>query len=713
MKGLLRIIIFASLVVLYHSEDIADKAGIAFGEAQAWHAKALQTSMSSHFRRAIKSYRTVLTLMRDNHPATQFYLGTCQLDWGANIDDGVSNIEAALKADPENFDGSATRRLIEGRSVAAMQARKMQGTRAVDQSNSSGRIGDDDTTTTTTTTVDASSRGGGGEDNESAEATGNQSSDLPPVFRGLGPLSPLLDADNADHDHDHGNHPDHPVLVWDNALSGENLDTFAESAAAVFDHMKKKQLDDDDDAGSSVPASTSVWFDVSSAAAVPAAKAKAAQPSAPRTAIEELIRSHLVHLVPGLKAAKSSSESLSSEPSQLDEWVGCEYWVRRQPAGRGVATHYDTDVARKRLSPSQARALLVTAGNEANAGDGLLVTPHRSSILYLSGGKGGRRGVREGSERGKLIGAATPDNKESGSACSSDSSGSSSSSGSSGGSSDSSGNRGISGFGAGPTVVLEQRMSPSTSTSNGGVGHFPSVPRAAHFVWPKRARFVVFDGSLHHGVMPAERRGEEAEKNTDTNAGLDNEDDNEDDDDDDEVRTTVLINWWTVRTGRPLPPNCAPLPLHSSPALLYTRLGQEKSRDEGQAGQGKEKGADEGNGGGERDGGKVFVCGAGAGGGGSGERKVRPRVVHATTVTEPLALAAGAMTAVDADNAVAAAAAPLAWLAVLTHTSMLGLQHLPRPLPVPPPTLAVSRAAISSASKALELGHLRVEWRSK
>ena len=49
------------------------------------------------------------------------HLGTCQLDAG-DFGRGVKNIEAALAKEPDNFDGSATRRLASGPSCAVAAA---------------------------------------------------------------------------------------------------------------------------------------------------------------------------------------------------------------------------------------------------------------------------------------------------------------------------------------------------------------------------------------------------------------------------------------------------------------------------------------------------------------------------------------------------------------------------------------------------------------
>ena len=48
----------------------------------------------------------------------------------------------------------------------------------------------------------------------------------------------------------------------------------------------------------------------------------------------------------------------------LDNWEGCELWVRRQVMGAGVTTHYDLDIGRKRHEHTEH-------------------VPYLSSILYL------------------------------------------------------------------------------------------------------------------------------------------------------------------------------------------------------------------------------------------------------------------------------------------------------------------------------------------
>eukprot|EP00931_Biecheleriopsis_adriatica_P003923 TRINITY_DN105670_c0_g1_i1.p1 TRINITY_DN105670_c0_g1~~TRINITY_DN105670_c0_g1_i1.p1 ORF type:complete len:452 (+),score=84.66 TRINITY_DN105670_c0_g1_i1:11-1366(+) len=79
----------------------------------------------------------------------------------------------------------------------------------------------------------------------------------------------------------------------------------------------------------------------------------------------------------------------------------------------------------------------------------------------------------------------------------------------------------------GPTVILSQRPSYAA----GVVSHEPAVPRRGKFIWPRRGRYAVFPGNLHHGVMPSN---------------------------DDGRRVTVLVNWW--RDHRPQPPSCVLAP---------------------------------------------------------------------------------------------------------------------------------------------------------
>ena len=101
-------------------------------------------------------------------------------------------------------------------------------------------------------------------------------------------------------------------------------------------------------------------------------------------------------------------------------------------------------------------------------------------------------------------------------------------------------------------MVFDQKVGAGGVNADGSVNHAPPTPSSATFVWPRRDRFVVFDGQLHHGVMP-------------------HSDVDDDDDDDDSrlgtegavgrlgggwaIRETVLVNWWTKGTKRPLPPS--------------------------------------------------------------------------------------------------------------------------------------------------------------
>jgi len=89
-------------------------------------------------------------------------------------------------------------------------------------------------------------------------------------------------------------------------------------------------------------------------------------------------------------------------------------------------------------------------------------------------------------------------------------------------------------------VVLSQRPALDPMLRPGEVAHMPAVPSAGEFVWPRRGRYAVFAGDLHHGVMPT---------------------------DDDGHRTTVLINWWwasntsnTSSASLPRPPGCIKAP---------------------------------------------------------------------------------------------------------------------------------------------------------
>jgi len=101
---------------------------------------------------------------------------------------------------------------------------------------------------------------------------------------------------------------------------------------------------------------------------------------------------------------------------------------------------------------------------------------------------------------------------------------------------------GVGGVGAaelspGPTVILDQRPATEHTLRTGEVAHAPAVPAAGEFVWPRRGRYAVFAGNIHHGVMPT---------------------------DDDGHRTTVLINWWWAGSASsasvPGPPGCIKAP---------------------------------------------------------------------------------------------------------------------------------------------------------
>eukprot|EP00931_Biecheleriopsis_adriatica_P080468 TRINITY_DN53818_c0_g1_i1.p1 TRINITY_DN53818_c0_g1~~TRINITY_DN53818_c0_g1_i1.p1 ORF type:complete len:444 (-),score=58.45 TRINITY_DN53818_c0_g1_i1:152-1483(-) len=99
---------------------MAAAAQSAFEAAQEYHERALESLQVTDFEAAMSEYRKVLTLMNGKHPATQYYLGTCQLDFGDYLA-GVENISAALAAEPENFDASARQRLESGRAGLLMQ----------------------------------------------------------------------------------------------------------------------------------------------------------------------------------------------------------------------------------------------------------------------------------------------------------------------------------------------------------------------------------------------------------------------------------------------------------------------------------------------------------------------------------------------------------------------------------------------------------------
>lgn len=80
----------------------------------------------------------------------------------------------------------------------------------------------------------------------------------------------------------------------------------------------------------------------------------------------------------------------------------------------------------------------------------------------------------------------------------------------------------------GPTVILSQRPHYEA----GVVNHVPPVPPSGKFIWPRRGRYAVFPGTLHHGVLPS---------NSDLR------------------RVTVLVNYWRGDKDcdhAPKPPAC-------------------------------------------------------------------------------------------------------------------------------------------------------------
>ena len=77
------------------------------------------TASAESLEAAATLYKEALVHMGGNHPATQYYLGTCQLDVG-RFEEGVENVAGAIKADPSNFDEEAHRRLRAGQQGAEM-----------------------------------------------------------------------------------------------------------------------------------------------------------------------------------------------------------------------------------------------------------------------------------------------------------------------------------------------------------------------------------------------------------------------------------------------------------------------------------------------------------------------------------------------------------------------------------------------------------------
>lgn len=64
----------------------------------------------------------------------------------------------------------------------------------------------------------------------------------------------------------------------------------------------------------------------------------------------------------------------------------------------------------------------------------------------------------------------------------------------------------------GPTVVMQQRFDNDARCT------VPEDPETCCIVWPLRGRYLVFDGSLGHGVLDSAARS---------------------------TRMTLLVNWWT------------------------------------------------------------------------------------------------------------------------------------------------------------------------
>jgi hypothetical protein len=291
-------------------------------------------------------------------------------------------VAAALAAEPGNFDGSAARRLNEARSVQAMQAAWPP---------------------------------------QSDEHFGSPDAASGSFFRALSADFPA------------------PVVVWDNALSGSSSD----SRSSEGDGGSSTATASDDGGGLLALLARSaelVFVTLSAAAPAPGSgepPSQATQSSVwyaagavPTCGVEALLPA-LRQLVPGLRWRGGGGGEGSSDD---DEWVGCEYWVRVQPAGRGVAAHYDFDVTRKRLP--------------AHAPRHGLFSPHRSSVFYLSGAA-----AADGAS-GRAIGSGSRATL------------SSASGGSGAGQAVRNAQREL--FGAGPTVVLEQRRAPGAGASADG-----------------------------------------------------------------------------------------------------------------------------------------------------------------------------------------------------------------------------------------------------
>mmetsp|Transcript_71010 Transcript_71010/g.160713 ORF Transcript_71010/g.160713 Transcript_71010/m.160713 type:complete len:232 (-) Transcript_71010:41-736(-) len=121
----------SSLPASYH------QAVSLFERAQDLHEIAKASSAAGDYHSAITAYEGTLQLMAGWSgqlaeasagwkAATRFRLGACQLDWGGGlIGAGLSNMSAAMKEQPSQFDASSERLLEAAKTLALMQSTPM------------------------------------------------------------------------------------------------------------------------------------------------------------------------------------------------------------------------------------------------------------------------------------------------------------------------------------------------------------------------------------------------------------------------------------------------------------------------------------------------------------------------------------------------------------------------------------------------------------
>ncbi|EKX31788.1 hypothetical protein GUITHDRAFT_149077, partial [Guillardia theta CCMP2712] len=119
--------IVLALVGLVQCQSIdPGRAEKFFHEGHALHSRANSHADAAAFEgktEAIINYKQALDSMGGQHAATQYYLGTCQLDSG-KFEEGVKNVAAALKAEPDTFGPEAFQRLTAGQQSVDMICRQ-------------------------------------------------------------------------------------------------------------------------------------------------------------------------------------------------------------------------------------------------------------------------------------------------------------------------------------------------------------------------------------------------------------------------------------------------------------------------------------------------------------------------------------------------------------------------------------------------------------